>query len=444
LVVLLIRWLRVGHFWEQGKEGRLLPSQVPEADARLRWVAVALALLLTTTPEAYSVLLGLVVALWPLRHTLAQAWHDVGGKARHRAAALFLLLIGAIGSVFLTDIPALGNVADLLGQWVRSWWESGGYPWYWVPFRVLADEPLLAGLALWGAWRAWRRGNVLDRVWLRWAVVLLLLGFRPGRTSADVVVLLIPLTFLAADALRAGWEMLRAPSPTWREEGVLTAAFLIILVFLSMMFAGYVASGESRYIPALIVVPLLLVGLAFLYGFWLGKRAALRVVFTCALITGLVWTWMAFWVQNLHLAPDAALDALPGIERETTYPDIRLLVRMVERISAERNTDLHEIPLDLMSEGDDVLRWYFRDFKNLREIPSLKSATAPVVLAPTTVGELPNYTGMDWVTRRAVLPTDLGGRIYHWWLYRESAFPQPTTNVVLWYAAETPQGKDGE
>lgn len=428
LVMAILRW--VDDWQARGEQGH------PFADAG-SWpfvVAVVLALLIMSAPVAYTALVGLAVGLWPWRRTLAQAWHDLGAAARHRLAIAFLVTTVGLGAVFLTDIVALGNVADVAGRWAAGFWQGAGYPWYWVPFRLLADEPLLLVLAVWGATRVWRAGDDLGRLWLAWAIVGLILGFRPGRTSADVAILVVPLAFLAADALWAGVQMLARRSPTWREEIVLASAFFVILAFWFMMIAGYLAVGEDRYLPALFVVPLLLVALALMYGFWLGWEATRRVVVISLLITGAIWTWMALWVQNLHVSGPAALDARPGIERTTTHPNVRLLVQTLERISAEVATDWHEANIDaVLRPDDDVLRWYLREFRNLREVPSVKSVTANIAIAPRDAPELAGYTGMDWLVTTTQLPTFLGGRIYHWWLYREAPLPEAREEVVIWY-----------
>ena len=420
LVVALLAWLE---------------ATDEEAPARLTWVALIAALLLTTTPLAYTLLIGLAVGLWPVRGRLVQGWHDVGGAVRHRAAWVFVLALLVSGSVALTNLPAFGNVADLLGAWVQRFWVAEGYPWYWVPWRLWADEPLLVVFGAWGAWRAWYRRELLARVWLAWGGVALLLGLiQLGRTSQDVALVTVPLAFLAADGVFAFIQRWRPPVFTWREEGVLIAAYFVILGFWFMMMAGYFAVGDERYIPALLAVPVVLVGLTVLYRFWLSPAAAWRVVMTTILITAAFWSWMALWVQNLHLAEDAALDALPGVERTMTHPNVRLMVQTLERISAQRATDMHELPVDLLVSGEgDVLRWYLRDFVNLREIRSIKAATAPVVITPADTPSPPGYTGMDWVLTVTLLPTDLGGRIYHWWFYRQAPLGDAVERVILWY-----------
>ena len=428
LVVALLRWL--DEWRARGEEG----IAFAEAGTWPTVVAVVGALLLMSAPVAYTALVGLAVGLWPRRRALAQAWHDLGAAVRRRLTLAFLLTTVGLGSVFLTDFMALGNVADVAGRWVTGFWQGAGYPWYWVPFRLLADEPLLLVLAVWGAARAWRSGDDLGRLWLAWAAVGLILGFRPGRTSADVAILVVPLAFLAADALWASGQMLARRSPTWREEAVLAAAFFVILAFWFMMIAGYLAVGEDRYIPALIVVPLLLVALALMYGFWLGWEATQRVAVVSLLITGAIWTWMALWVQNLHVNGPAALNALPGIERTVTHPNVRLMVQTLERISAETVTDQYEADIDaVLRPDDDVLRWYLRKFRNLQEVPSVKSVTANIAIAHKDEPELAGYTGMDWIITTTQLPTSLGGRIYYWWLYREAPLPEAREEVVIWY-----------
>ncbi len=435
LTVIIIRWL-------DAHRARLDQGGVPPFEEPGVWpvvLGVTVALLLMSAPVAYSALLGLIVGFWPRRWEIGRAWHEIGARARRLVALAFLLTTVGIGSVFLTDLPTLGNVADLAGRWLSGFWQGAGYPWYWVLFRLAADEPLLVVLAVWGGVRAWRRREALDILWLGWALTGVLLGLRPGRTSADVLILVGPMAFLAADALWMGIQILRRPSPTWREEAVLMSAFFIILAFWFMMMAGYFAVGETRYVPALVVVPFLLVGLGTMYGIWLGRQAAVRVVIVSLLITGSMWTWMALWVQNLHLNVPAALNAFPGIERVTTHPNVRLMVKTLERISAQTSVDVHEAPIDvLLDPDDDVLRWYLRDFRNVREVSSVKAIRANIAITPLDAPAPPGYTGMDWIVTVTQLPTDLGGHIYHWWFYREAPLPEGRGEVVVWY-----KGDDG-
>jgi len=410
-------------------------KDVERVGTRLVTLAVTLALLLMTDAGAYTVLLGLLVGSWALWPQMARAWDAAGGVARRRAVAAFGLTVVVLGTVFLTDIPALGNVGDLPGVWLARFWTWSGYPWYWFPFRLVADEPLVTGLALFGAWFAWQRRDDLDRLWLGWAGAALLFGLvQPGRAPGDVALLVIPLAFLAADALWRAVQVVRQPSPTWREELVLAGAFLVILTFWFMMMAGYIRTEESQYIPALLVVPILVGGLAVLYGFWLGRQAAVRVVLVVFLLTGATWSWMAMWVQNLHLATDAALDALPGIEHTVTHPDVRLMVQTLERISAQASVDLHEVRVDaVLSPGDDLLRWYLRDFRNLEEKSAVQAVTAPVVITHFGDPEPQGYTGMDWTVIVTNLPTGLGKGLWHWWFYREAPLPETRGRVLMWY-----------
>lgn len=407
-----------------------------------RWVyaiAVAMAVALATSPLAYNVVLAFGVALWPWRRVMLTRWRAVAPGERRVAGLAFGLTLLGTGTVFLTDVPAFAAVSDLLGLWVQRFWTSAGYPWYWVPWRLAADEPLLLAFGIWGAWRVWRHRDAFGRLCLTWTVVVLALSVgQAGRTSEDVAIAVVPLAFLAADGLAQAIRLWRTPSPTWREEAMLAAAYFVLLGFWFMMAAGYLRVGDARYLIALAAVPLLLTGLTVLNAFWLSPNAAYRVLTFSLLVTAAMWSWMALWVQNFHLAEDAALDALPGVEREVTHPNIRLLVQTLERISAQRVSDPHEVQVDLLDpQGDPVLRWYLRRFVNLRVVESTRAIGAAVVITPENVDVLPGYTGMVWAVGQALLPTELGGYMYHWWFYREALRPGPLRRVVLWVKPPT-------
>jgi hypothetical protein len=176
----------------------------------------------------------------------------------------------------------------------------------------------------------------------------------------------------------------------------------------------------------------LVLGLIIGYVFWTGPRATLRSLGLVALIVlGLV-TWGTSWRLNYVLGADPR----EMMVANPTQPAARDLVNLLEELSLWRSGDKHELPIGVVALDDPVLRWYLRDFRDVRyaedvgDKPDRSIYIAPALFAASSLEN--DYKGepFEWRGERFT-PTGQPTDWIKWWLYREAAPPE-SQQIVLW------------
>ncbi|MBC7223101.1 MAG: glycosyltransferase family 39 protein, partial [Anaerolineae bacterium] len=397
-----------------------LAAEAQTGEARWPWVAAAVAALAVCAGSgAWTVFFALALwelAAWgwggrlPLRSFLSPWWKAIRarpGRARGAFLAGGVALV-LTATAFTLRFAGVGLAADLLANWFTRFGETPTYPWHWVPRLLLLQEPLilfggLAGLAL-----AARRRDPLGLFLGWWAGFALLVGMAAGgRAPDDLVAVAIPLALLAGQALDAFLRHLRERG-SWAAEGGFALFAGALGVFGYVQMAAYSLTGDPRYLILTGVPVVVILGLVVLWWAWHGQGAALRGLACFALLWAAVAGLAVAGNLNYHHEPNR----FEGFVAEQTTRGMQDLVTWLQRLSVQRQTDPHALPVTVAGYDRPILRWYLREFRDVRFVPGLAAPPeAGAVLAPAD-RELPlgeTFTGQDFQVVQRGLPGRLRG-----------------------------------
>ena len=411
-------------------------------------VVIAGALMLTAGPGAYAFLVvGLVFAMIlvvsaQLGHG-GEDWDKVKEAGRvlgeykgigGRLLLLFALTILLVGTCLLMYFPGFQMVIDQFSAWTAQMGPvGGGVPWYHHFLLLLFYEPLILVFAVAGIVLAFIHRNIWTTFLVFWGVVALyvytLFG---GKSSGDLLLALGPLALLSGLAAGRLIENVGREG-MWEIEGLFLGILAPIGVYLMLQFSGYGYTGQMPYLWLFGVGSLLALGLFAGYLFWLGPRAAGRSLGLAALIFLILVTWGTNWNLNyVHVS-----DPREIMITRPTHTAMRDLVAALEEMSVWRSGDRHELPLSVVEIDDPAVRWYVRDFRDVRHVgtvgenPETQVYITPLTFAHPVLEE--TYRGEQFALRSDWLPpTGLRGpELIKWWLYRQSPSPE-SLSIILW------------
>ena len=480
------------------------PSEVKQA----RWqmvVAASSGLLLVSGAQAWSFVPLLILFAFLFRRDDGRPGHDERGEPDEHAAqapgSLFgfsrpvlivfmaAVLLGATG--WLTRPAGLGLISSSLTVWFGQLVGNGAprYPLSWPFVRLLTDQPLLLLFGIIGLVQLWLAQSTLgssarsnpaaagaqnDRtstassgqaasrnpqwslfllIWLFWGIILLLL---PGRNPFSLLMIGLPLLFATAYGGEAILQQYR-PDFSWREAWLVVLMLGILLI--SALFWAIAFVSHRQVDVTLARTTLTIVGLALLlvvaFAFW-SERAQTR--FFIGGFVGLllfVVTLASSWQLNQQF--DVAHPN--GFFAEYTHPDARHLAVDIATLSAQRNGDADEAPLQVQmaARPDPVIGWYLRNMRQLTWVlapGATKEQNPPLVVTLSAQADaqdlLPKYMGSHYDVHARWLPSDLfdpeksaeaGTNSYwtdrlqpflRWMIYREVKPLPPADSVVLW------------
>jgi hypothetical protein len=361
-------------------------------------------------------------------------------------------LIGVLAAVFAAGATALiwqpgglGAAINLFSAWLADF-QFGATGWY-RPFQLLTVyEPLVIVTGLVGLYYALQRPGRFTMLLTTWlALATLLAVLRAGRTSDDVLLVVIPLALLSGYAMEAWADSLRVLR-FGVEEAALILIMLPVIAYLVLGLAAY--ANNPNAVPAaaaaldlgpmaqLIQVVLAAIFIVMLTAFFAALGSVERAVRGAALaiLTALAMaTWSAGWnaAQN-HPGDPREIIAGP----QATSLAVRDLAGDLARLSADKTSDATTLPLVVQSPPDGVLVWYLRDLRNASFVSAIDASSEPVALV-TTAAKPPALSG-SYAGQRYALQREwqLEGKspedILKWLVFRRAELPTPTQQVVLW------------
>lgn len=367
------------------------------------------------------------------------------GKLMGVLAALFV----ASATGLMWQPGGLGAAVNLFSAWLADF-PFGSTGWYW-PFQLLTVyEPLVVVAGLVGMFLALQRTGRFGSLLIAWLVTAVLLALlRSGRTSGDVLLVVLPLALLGGVALETLADSLRALR-FGAEESALILILWPIIAYLVLGLAGY--ANNPNAVPAaaaalnlgpltqLIQVALAALFVVMLVAFFIalsGAEVAVRGATLAILVVLASITWGAGWnaVQN-H--PGDPREIING--PQATSPTVRDLARDLAKLSADRTTDVTTFALIVQSPPDDVLAWYLRDLRNTRFVSAVDASSAPSVLV--TTGDKPPALSGSYAGQRFALEREwrIEGKspedILKWLVFRRADLPVPTRQATLWIRQE--------
>lgn len=366
-----------------------------------------------------------------------------------RQAGIFLLvtlvLLATAGLFNLSGFSVLGNLPlDWLGRFGFSTRGDAGFN---AVFLLTIYEPLLVFAGLAGLTLAILRSHEPLQFCLSlWLVGLLVLDLlMGGRSSSSAILPLVPLAFLAAQALAGLVESLRRWG-TWGNEGLLLATGLVIAAFAYISLTGWLVrecAAEDRLCQLAWLQPLaaLLLFVIVLVFFWLiteggavFRGAALVGIALGLLISVNVGTRLNYGpLENLAFHPLAGVPA---------SPELLLLTETLASRSAWRVGDETLLETSLVGATGSALPWRLRNYANLRQVSSVTevSETAAAIITPATTRELgrgQGYVGQDFALDAIWSPVGLPGKeLVKWLIYREVNVLPLGNRAILWLKVE--------
>lgn len=471
----------------------------PDPRRALRWertAAVAIALLLTSGPAAWSflpVLLAFALIFWQVSTREAATSPDDGsapaGRSKLQESAsrpspfasrpAFLdawrphrstwLWFGVTLALAATGFALRGEAAPALSASLTAWVSAvarmeAANPLAWPFLRLLIDQPLLAVFGVVGMVMLWvrppaalaesRRTAIFLTVWLAWGLLLWLL---PGRPPEVLPIAGIALALAAATligrVLERPWGDL-----TGLELFTLLVVQTVLVVAGSIWLAALADSvifNDQIWLTTGIIVALM-IAVWVVFGIWAGWRSTARVAALFYAVLLGAWTLRSAWLLNhtpAFMHPD-------GFWQQLTSHEVRLLVQDVERLSSIRRGDPNQIDMQIVYDvsPDAVLGWHLREMRNLRHVRSLDAAQfdaarLPLIVAPTPRNAalpLPDpYIGSEYgivyTWQPSFLPADRGDGMsaqqrwtdvqrprLRWLLYRKVDSAPVVESVTLW------------
>lgn len=414
------------------------------------WLAVALALLLLSAPIGYSILICAAplaaMALSPV--TTGQQRHAAAGLATAGLSFVLILLLGATG--FFFNPGGLAALAELPAAWLRGF--SGSEPLVGLAMNFMWLEPLLLTVGLAGLVVAVRQRRWLALglgLWLALAFLLLLL--RAGRTPADAAVLALPLALLGGVALNAAVGYFHLDEH--KGEGiVLLVAGLVILASAAVWVAQYTESWKGQPQTAFLfsagAVLMILIALLGIYVVIFGGGLAARVGLAIALVAvaalGLRGTML-----TSHNRDGLRWGAWAVESGASGGPELR---QALERLAAQRGTDLRDLPVAFLTapgnETPALLRWYARGAAGRSPAAvdaglvwlGMDSDAAPgdsPSSQPAFSANSGEYSGQSFRITQTWSPDGLDTRaLLRWLLFGRFGALDGEQRAVVWVAAE--------
>ncbi|MCR4405349.1 MAG: TIGR03663 family protein [Anaerolineae bacterium] len=422
--------------------------------AHLYLAMAGLAVALTAGPGGYTVLLATgsflaLITLWgpTIWKTQARdAWQALRRDATARTAAVvFVAGFVLLSTSFLLHFPGLGQAVDLLSSWLRAFVTAGDRPWYFHLQLLALYEPLALVFGLGGMFYFFlaRRSDVVLAFLTWWAVLALVIYLLAGgRAASDVLLIVLPLTLLAAVAVGHLVEN-ACQEFTWDREGLYLAIASGVAVYSYLQWAAYAIGREYDFLVLGLLSLVLLAVLTGLYLFWFGPVPTLRASGLALLVILALVSVSA----GLHVTFPRSEDPHEPLVGTPSTTGLRDLLDTLERASLFETGDPRGVEITADQAVGPVLLWYLRDWPAARVVDHLDpSVVSPVVLSlaesEPVVGE--KYSGQDFIIqetwRLGNVPASAKLR---WVMFRYATSPPEARRVVLWVIARPEETEAG-
>jgi uncharacterized protein (TIGR03663 family) len=417
---------------------------------RLYTLATALGLGLLASGAAFVLLLilaGFLVGPALYRRATSRGvdsplqrwWSDRPGRGiAVPALCLFAALMLLISTGLLVNLHGIQATLDLFSSWAGHFRPvAGGQPWsYYLSLLFAYELPVLVfGLA--GACYLYRRGIFYTFLICWFGVSLVIYSLMGNKPASGIVLILLPLTLLAAKAIGDLLAGVRE-GQQWLWARLLLAISLPALFQLLLQLAAFGDPnnpGDPRNLMLVLLSMFFILCLVVVVGLLsLDWQSALRSggLLVLVFLGGLMLR--GSWRLNLAM-PENPFEIL---SESTTATDMRNLTRALEDFSNQREEQRHSIAITVTGGENSLLAWYLKDFSNVSFVSELSSALAPVVITPFPASEqLPEYRGARFRMESSWRGSAMTGHdLVNWYLFRESVQPATYREVVLWVAPE--------
>jgi hypothetical protein len=358
------------------------------------------------------------------------------------AGIFFLVTLVLLSTAALFNLTGLGVLTTSLPEWLsRFSFEPRPDAGFNAIFVLTIYEPLLVLAGLAGLAFVIVRRNLLTTIFSIWFVGLLLLDIlMAGRPNSNVILPLVPLTFLAALALAELWQELEKYG-TWQNEGLLLGVGLAIIGLGYIYLTGWLTrdclftiAWFCQHLPWLqFGLPIILLLLMFgIFWFTSGINATIRGTALVGVAVSLLATISLGWRLNygplMHLAYQPLSATPPSTE----------LVALTETLTNEslQQVDSKNL-LDVTLAGvtSPALRWQLRNYPHLQQANTTIDPPTTAIITPisTELGLEQAYLGQDFAVNVDWSPVGLRSKnLIKWLIYRRADERPNSQKVVLW------------
>ncbi len=446
--------------------------------------ALGLGLAVTSSGVAYGMLVplglvGLFILTLTLTLTLTRTRTRTRAGLGQRAwEALKPHALGFLGVTLLAALAlatglgwhrgGVGAAGDLLASWLARFRAAAVGTGTGVPppsplAMLIIYEPLalafgVGGLA-WSLQRGWRRGRHLGILLGGGGIAgLFLLFLMPGRSSLDVLGVLVPLVMVAGLGMERFVGDLRRHGD-WLGEGLHVPVVILLWVHLYLILTRYASSGNSADLMLGLAVVLLQLVLVSVFSIATSFSTALRAVVVGTGIVLMIGTVSAGW-SGAFVRPS---DPRELLVQDPSADGVRDLIQTLQDISWQEYGLPHTVAIRIQYESKDadedadtepLLAWYLRDFEPVAEVDMDMGRGKADGELLVTVTDLPSeaqipmpedrgeMVGQDFALRRrwdrGALTCTPGWppqcrALVRWAFFRETFAPTEVSHwIVLW------------
>jgi uncharacterized protein (TIGR03663 family) len=432
--------------------GGLLRFFDTEKRSWLTWAGLGLALVVTSSPAAYGLLLTMGLAFLVLVWAWPGRWAGWWGRLRPHlvyAIVIFVLAGLALATGLGWNLGGLGATGDLLGAWLARFGPAPGSAA--SPLLVLAVyEPLALLLGLGGLVWAVRHGHRLGIALGLWAGLSgVLLALMRGRAVLDVTWVLLPAGLLAGLAAELLVRNVREQGE-WITDGLYVLVVVVLWAHFYVVLAHYAVYKTPTDMALALLTVALQVLLAMVFALGIRVDTALRALGVGTIVALVAVTLSAAW-GSAYVRPG---DPRELLAQEPAAPEVRDLVQTLRDLSWRKTGMPTTLSFTLEAAPGSVLAWYLRDFSAARQVEDLGQASSlegemgPLV---TTRRDLASaggmeFVGQDFALRRRWNPAEVRctwswppecSAAVEWYLFRRTPAPPAVDEwAVLWVKSD--------
>ena len=408
-------------------------------------ISIGLVLLISAGGSGFTALaIGLILlaifiamnknTLTALQNTLSQ-----NPASLRRMGWVFVGAILILATAATFNLAGIAAMSEQFNGWLQNFGlqiRAGGM----LPaiLNVAFYEPLILIFGLVGIFSLTSKPKPMLWVLAGWASLAIIMDLlQAGRSSGQMLLVVLPLTLLASERINALWQ-------SWRKglrvesDGMYIAIALMVSIFIFISATSWARCVPSQAgcntawaLPAAGII--IIFALAALFWNWYGAETAARDLGAVSLVVLALLSVGLMWRLNFGLLRNLAFQSVTQLPPSTHFVD---LMNDIHRQSNERAGDRNEIDITVLNFDTPMLRWYLRDFKSAHFVADFLSAeNSDIVLTRATdAPPFDGYVGQEYSLISYWTPSQLQGKDWaRWYIYRFVPNYLPGSDqVVMW------------
>lgn len=425
---------------------------VNSQDKAWLWLAAGgLAVLLTSGPLAYSVLVIVIITVIVNARlvtemvrqglTITDPDEAIDWTFLRTPAIVFAVLLVLLGTAFTLNLSGLGVTTRLVADWIgRFQFQTSAEAGFNIVFLLTIYEIVLVIAGLTGLAYVILQRNPLEWSMGIWFVAMLIIDVvMGGRPFGSAMVAVVPLAFLAAVAFTELWQN-SINRLAWSNEGLLVTIGLTMAIFSYIGLTGWLerfcAAGDTlcelSWIQPIAALTLFIV-VAISFAVATNPGVAWRGASLTGVIMGAILMLSIGWRLNFGPLMQLGYQPLAGIPAAT---GLSSLTDTIARQSAIRVGDSTALDILVVGNLSPAVQWQLREYRNLSFTSNVvDDVTTSAILTPVTADfDLgTGYLGQDFQLDAYWSPVGLPPKQFvRWLLYRQGDTMPQGNRTILW------------